>query len=211
MKKNEEYPEKKNRSKVYIITTVIASLCIGICFVTGCFSTQQEEVLLEQTTSKKQKKSYDNLVDQWNRSVLAADLNRSFELPRQYDEQFFTKLNGLLNQTEKYEKFVSKNQCVLKTGKDIFIPSIQYANFIKESQLPYKVNFDQNYTEDEIIQELKKVTNSKYIDSKMLKKIAYLHSFKLFFKDNKKKFYKKGFSEYIRKYETYLKAVGRCK
>jgi hypothetical protein len=97
----------------------------------------------------------------------------------------------------KYDEFINVNQCVLKSGKDVFIPSTQYAKFIKENQLPYTISFDQSYTEDEIIQELKKVTHSKYIDSKMLKKIAYLHSFKLFFKDNKKNFYKQGFSRHL--------------
>lgn len=210
MGRNNEQHEEKSRSKIYIIMTLIGSLCIGICFVTGCFSGHQE-VLSQQTVVKKEKPSYDILVDQWNNAVLAADLNRSFELPRNYDKSFFQKIDNLVNNTNDYKKFASKNQCVLTSEKKAFIPSVQYANFLKENQFSYKVTFDQNYTEEEIIQELKKVTNSKYINAEMLRKVAYLQSFELFFNDKKKSFYEQGFNKYIKNYRTYLKAVSRCK
>jgi len=167
----------------------------------------------EVSTDKKisKKLSYDKLVSDWNKAVRNVDLNKSFTLSNQYNKDFFNKLNNILNQTQNYKDFSKQNQCVLNSDKKIFIPSKQYAKFLEQSSLAYKVNFDTNNTEEDIIAELKKITHTKYISADMLKKIKYLHSFKLFFEDNKKKFYKQGFSKYIKSYEKYLESVKKCK
>lgn len=198
---------KITRKIKYTGLAIIVSLCAGICVMTGCFSEKQPEPIM--TGSKNS--SYNTLISQWNSAVLAADLDSSYELSRDDHLKLFKKLNSFFANTETYEDFSNQNQCTLKQNKKIFIPSFAYAEFLKNNQLSYNVHFNGRETEDEIIRELKKNTNSKYIDSSMLEKIVYLHNFKAFFENNKKQFYKEGFSKHIKDFKIYQEAVKKCK
>ncbi len=183
---------------------------IGLCVITDCFIDMQVEPS-RPVAEITEKKDYTTLINQWNSAVLAADLNKSFELPRGDNRSIVKKLDSLFEQTIKTESFKKQNECVLKGNKKIFIPSLEYMNFLKENRLQYPVHFTSEDSEDVIIQGLKKATGSKYIDYKMLNKVAYLNSFELFFEKNKKRFYKNGFSQHIKDFDTYQVAVGRCK
>jgi len=201
---------KKKPCFKYFVFTLFGGACLGICLFIGCFNGTNVETP-HQAIQQAQKKDYNVLINQWNAAVLTSDLNNSFELPRGDAQKLFLKLNYLLGHTKSYDNFLNQNQCVLNTSKKIFIPSSEYASFLQESEFKYKVNFTDKYSGDEIIQELKKVTNSKYIDYEMLNKVAYVNSFEIFFEKNKRKFYDDGFSKHIENFETYKKAVSRCK
>ncbi len=138
---------------------------------------------------------------------MAADLSRSFELPRDYTGVVVKKINTLFSQTITPKNFKKQNEYVLRGNRKIYTPSLEYINFLKENRLQYEVHFTGKDSQDEIIQELKKIASSEYVDYKMLEKVAYLKNFKLFFEKNKKRFYIDGFSEYIKDFDTCQVAV----
>lgn len=209
--KDERLKQKKiNQNIKYFLITLFIGILVVLCILMECFSEKRSETV-EPPTKKMQNTNYNILLNQWNSAVLAADLNRSFELPRDDSKKLIEKLNTLFNKTMSYENFSKHNKCVLRETKKVFIPSLEYANFLKENELQYKINFTNEDSEDDIIQELKKITNSRYIDYKMLEKVAYLSSFQIFFQNNKKRFYNNGFSLHITDFDTYLIAVSRCK
>ena len=209
-KKKTEIPKKEKPSIAKKLAIVVGiGISVGICVWTGCFIEKQVEPS-SPVAEKTEQHDYATLVNQWNSAVLAADLNRSFELPRGDNLEVVKKLDSLFEQTMTPESFKKQNECVLRGNRKIYTPSLEYINFLKENGLQHEVHFTGKDSQDKIIQELKKITSSEYIDYKMLEKVAYLKSFKLFFEKNKKKFYKDGFSEHIKDFDTYQIAVGRC-
>ena len=202
--------KKESKNRLYVIFAIVLLACIAVCFLAGCFNIGAQTPVSSKRVEKVQKHSYKILIDQWNEAVIAADLNRSFELPRDNTAALMTKLNTLLNETNHYKTYVEKNGCVMKSKSNTYIPSQMYADFLKENEIRQKINFTEKSSEDEIVKELKKILHSQYIDPEMLRKLAYLKDFKIFFEDNKKKFYKQGFSKYVTKFDTYMDAVNLC-
>lgn len=200
----------KSIAKKLVITIGIVALVIGLCIVTDCFVDMKVDPS-SAIQEKAEENDYTTLINQWNSAVLAADLSRSFELPRDDAGAMVKKINTLFSQTVSPESFKKQNECVLKGNRKIYTPSLEYIKFLKENELQQKVHFTGKDSQDEIIQELKKVTSSEYVDYKMVEKVAYMKSFKLFFEKNKKRFYKDGFSEHIKDFDTYQIAVGRCR
>ncbi len=203
-------PKKDSKLLLYsIILIVIGVILASACIFTNCFKTKEVQPITQRVVLEN---NYDYLIDNWNKSVTNTELSDYYLLPRDDNNQSLEKLNILLNDIETVEGFEKKSQCVLKyNSKSIFIPSFMYLDFLKEYANYNKVNFSTKDKEDDIITKVKKITKSKYFDNNVVEKVAYLHSFEIFFQKNKKQFYKKGFTENIKDYKIYEEAVSQCK
>ena len=200
-----------------LLNSVIGTVIIGgiiVCLSTGCFPTvttehEQNNVLATPTQIKE--KSYDILTEDWNKAVYSLELGSKYEIEDRRDITKLTeKLNNILNSTMSVESFQKQQSCALINENNIYLPSKLYLEYLKKNELQRNDYFIKQSSEDEIISELKIVTNSKYIGKDMLKKIASLSSFEYYFNINKKKFYKQGFSKHIRNFKLYKEALNRC-
>ena len=90
----EQKPVKvAGKAKKFAIASGIAMLgIIGLCVITDCFIDMQVEPI-SPVTGITEKKDYTTLINQWNSAVLAADLNKSFELPRGDNRSIVKKLD----------------------------------------------------------------------------------------------------------------------
>jgi hypothetical protein len=201
-----------NKIKVGIL---LGGVAVAGCIFTGCFSSNHEQLNQPsaQLISSNTTKSYDILTDDWNRAVNNLDLSSKYRIDNREDiDGIATKLNIILNGTNHSKEFKSKNQCQLNyTKSDIYLPTKMYFEYLKQNEFKYKLNLTKDTLEDDMIKELKKITNSKYISSDMLKKIATLDDFKYYFNEHKKEFVNNGFSKYIKNFDMYEKAVKKCK
>jgi len=200
-----------------VLNSIIGTVVIGgiiVCLATGCFpkinlEKEQNNVLATPTHSKV--KTYDVLTEDWNKAVYSLELESKYELEdRRNVIKLTEKLNNILNSTMSAKTFQKQQSCALENESNIYLPSKFYLDYLKKNELQQKVHFTKDSSEDEIISELKKVTNSKYIGKDMLQKIASLSSFEYYFNLNKKRFYKKGFSKHIKNFKIYQEALNRC-
>jgi len=200
-----------------VLNSIIGTVVIGgiiVCLVTGCFpkidiKNEQNNVLATPTQNKVN--TYDTLTEDWNKAVYSLELGSKYEIEDRRDVIKLTeKLNNILNNTMSATTFQKQQSCALKNESNIYLPSKFYLDYLKKNELSKNVHFTKDNNENEIISELKKVTNSKYIGKDMLQKIALLSSFEYYFNLNKKRFYKKGFSKHIKNFKTYQEALNRC-
>ena len=200
-----------------VLNSIIGTVVIGgiiVCLATGCFpkidiKNEQNNVLATHIQNKVN--TYDTLTEDWNKAVYSLELGSKYEIEDRRDVIKLTeKLNNILNSTRSAKSFQKQQSCALENESNIYLPSKLYLDYLKKNELQQKVHFTKDNTEDEIISELKKVTNSKYIGKDMLRKIAVLSSFEYYFNLNKKRFYKKGFSRHIKNFKTYQEALNRC-
>jgi len=197
-----------------IFGVVGVSIVCGIaCFLIGCYSNvlPHNNVVIQQS-KKSESKSYDRLAENWNRSVRNLNLPSKYEIKDRRNTEDIAKLfNTLLNNVNSAKKFQQNNQCVLSYHGNIFLPSKKYFDFLKKNELHYKIHFTKDTPETEIIEELKKVSKSKYINNELVEKIVSLSNFAFYFKQNRKKFIKDGFSKYINNFKSYKIAISKCR
>jgi hypothetical protein len=212
VKKQREFLKDKFNLKTKII--LIGSVLVGItvCIFTGCFANHTEV----QNISQKRviKKDYSILVNEWNREAIKAELSDDYLLPRDNPEKVITKLNNLIQNTIDYKNFSEKYKCVLSKKKDYYLPIKEYANYLQDNQIKKDIIFNKNEDEDKIILELKHLFNSEFIDVNMIKRLAFLTDFKLYFNKNLNHFKKEGLPEKLQNYDEYMKFIkifNKCK
>jgi hypothetical protein len=200
-----------------VLKSIIGTVIIGgiiVCLTTGCFpkvNLENEQNNVLATPTQNITKTYDVLTEDWNKAVYSLELGSKYEIEDRRDVIKLTeKLNNILNSTRSAKSFQKQQSCALNYDSKIYLPSKLYLEYLKKNELHKNVHFTKDSSEDEIISELKKVTNSKYIGKDMLRKIASLSSFEYYFNLNKKRFYKKGFSKHIKNFKTYQEALSRC-
>jgi hypothetical protein len=207
-----EFLKEKFNLKTKII--LIGSVLVGItvCIFTGCFANHTEvQNILQKRVIKK---DYSILVNEWNKEAIKVELSDDYLLPRDNPEKVITKLNNLIQNTKDYKNFSEKYKCVLSKKKVYYLPIKEYANYLQDNQIKKDIIFNKNEDEDKIIAELKKVFNSQFIDTKMLKKLAFLTDFKLYFNQNLTHFKKEGLPEKLQNYYEYMKFIkifNKCK
>jgi len=191
----------------------VGVVCGTACFLTSCYTNvllHNNNVVIQQS-KKSESKSYDRLAENWNRSVRNLDLSSKYEIKDRRNPEAIAKLfNSLLNTTNSLKEFQQNNQCVLNYKGNTFLPSKKYFEFLKKNELHYKVDFTKDTSETEIIEELKKVSKSKYIDNELVETIISISNFEFYFKQNHKKFVKNGFSKYIKNFKFYKMAINKC-
>ena len=198
--KNKSNRKNEKRKYAYSIFSVLI-ICIGVCVVTGCFKSPKVQSVKIKKTHKQ---DYSILINQWNKAVISGDLSDDYLLSREDNNEVIQKLNSLLqpfNNTKKMKSYI------IDSEKLLYIPNYKYVEFLKESIVNYSIDFDIKMDEESIINELKRITNSRYLDKDMLLKIAYLNSFELYFSKHVKEFYRDGFTRNIRKFGEYQRVI----
>ncbi len=196
--------------KVKFSIGIVGIACIAsICLFTGCFKKQDVQVPQQFMV---QENSYEYLIDNWNKAVISNHFDDKYLLPRDDNSKSLHKLNDLLNNIQTVKAFQHKSQCPLKyPTRTIFTPTAMYFQFLKENANYGKIDFTIKDKEDDIISKLKNITSSRYFDEEVVKKVVYLHSFKIYFEKNKKTFYKQGFTRNVKDFKIYQTALDRCK
>lgn len=204
-------------SKKKIITALVLLVVFisAICLFEGCFVRHEQKV----KTPKVVIQNYNTLISDWNGAVaklIGSDYHleqNNYLLSRDSNTKVINKLNSIISQINTSKQFNVKYKCILDKNKSIYMPSNSYSKFLSQNAIRYEANFTKNDTEDAIISKLKRVFKSRYIDNNMLKKVAYLNSFKFYFEDKKSDFHKNGFK--IKDYNLYIKMVkkfnAKCK
>ncbi len=205
-----KYEHKKKKSNNWLFGTLGVLMVTGIvvCGIMGCLPIDGNQQVIQQPEVKKEV-LYPNLIRKWNESVnKLVNINNNKDLILSDNKnKLIEKLNFITNNFNIIDSKIANLGKFIDPGKEnrqINIPFMSYINYIEAMKVPYEVKFDSTMSEDIIIEELKKITQSQYIDKDMLMKIIYLSSFKIYFNDNKQKFYNKGFTRDIVSYDDYM-------
>jgi len=148
---------------------------------------------------------YDILISQWNESVIQAELDNHYLLPREDEIKTRDKLIELL---DPYFEKSSKMECLERVELEnisLEIPIHRYQEFVNKRETSQAISLDDNISEEAITKEIKRITSHRFVDSSMLLEIAYMNDFEIYFIKNLKSFYTLGLSRNVKKFDEYQK------
>jgi hypothetical protein len=156
--------------------------------------------------------SYVSFARSWNRALiqfLAVSDNRILEklsLPER-KEKGVEKLNSIFAPSVLQNK-IKWAQSKLTGDQMIDIPLKKYISFLQ--QFKFKQNiFNTQMNEKDIEKNILIMLNetTPYFTIKTLQKLQWIYSFEDYFKNNKEKFYKNGFSHNLKDFKKYISII----
>ena len=198
------------KSKKNIIIANLLVICVGLCFITGCF-VSNKSITRNANYKRNQnitKFKYKNFVNAWNKILLNNQYFVTFNtnkllLSNTNDKEVINKLNQIFNpvriktQIEKYQKKLTNDEL-------LNLPIKEYISFLQK--LNFKKNrFDENLSDKELEKLILFMMNSdyNYLTFKTMQQLTWTYSFKNYFNDNLNVFLKKGFSLNLKNYYKY--------
>lgn len=152
-------------------------------------------------------KDYNVFIDQWNEAVVKNDLNDNYLLPRDNNLLTIDRLNKLLSVFSEPSSQVDTLSKFTQDKDSLYLPVHKYLDYVAGHRSKKQINFSHDMIEEEIVKELKKITDSRYIDNKMLLVVAFMNDFQVYFERNLDSFYRAGFTRNITKYQQYIDAL----
>jgi len=130
-----EYIKEKKLGK-YILGSGIV-ICGVVCFVSGCFSNNNSNIeVAKPLLVQERQKSYDELADAWNRSVISLNLPSRYRIKDRTNVKEIANLfNSILNKIPSPSEFKNKYKCELNYEGDIFLPTKEYFKFFQPTKI----------------------------------------------------------------------------
>ena len=182
------------RSRLKIIVGVIG--IVAVTLFSAIWLTSPEEKA--NTYGEKSLKRIDEetlFIIFWNKNIIRKDYGKEFLLPSDGKEarKVLNRLSSkkIIEERLRALKVLEQNINI----KYLRIPIKDYESFILANK-----DFFLNFSTE-------KAFSYKKTNPNDIKKIVYLNDFKRFFKDNKKDFYKKGFSLNIKGFNEYIEVL----
>jgi hypothetical protein len=133
------------KEKRVILVSILLIMCGGVCFLTGCFASNSNNIKTINKIQNRQKFKYKRFVETWNNILLKnryfVTFNTNELLLSTNNKEMIKKLNKIFNSL-RIKNQIEEYQKKLKNDKMINIPIQEYIKFLnslnfKEYNVPF--------------------------------------------------------------------------
>lgn len=193
-----KFHEKDSKTKLYskgiIITLILLACAISAAFlIKGCVKKPKTSMILSRADVSK----YDILVEDWNRAVVNAKLNKFFYLPDTNPEKVISKLNAITESFYQCSDRQLKSELNRVTDSEKHSIFSFYADFLGSYCSSTKLKFNSNQSSSDIRSLIKQITKQDRINTKTLLIIASMNDPCFFIEAYRNDLYDKGMSRNI--------------
>ena len=194
MKVDDKNGQKKIVKKVLVIIILLGCVPTILFVFRGCHTKSKVQI----DTSHLELNKYNILVEDWNRAVVNAKLNKSFYLPDSNPEAVISRLNDLVSPFyECHRSELQKELSTISKGKKYSF-FVFYAAFLETHCIASRVTFDPNQSSNNIRKLIGEITKQDRIDTNTVAIIASMNEPCVYFDTFRDDLYEKGMTRNIR-------------
>ena len=180
--------------KLSLIILFLICTAILLFVIRGCRETSK----VQDVTPNIEYNKYDIFVEDWNRAVINAKLNKSFYLPDADPQGVISKLNVLARTFHKIPSPELRTEMKLITQGRKYSFFAFYANFLESHSITTPLTFSLTQNSEAIKKLIRQITKQDSINTKAVAVIASINDPCLYFDTFHDDLYEKGMSKNIR-------------